>query len=72
MSIDTDVYGKMRECYARLKGFQDWAQFVAQKSDGIATGFRIIDFYRINGVDQHLCKMEKIREVTWNPAGWNE
>ena len=45
MSIDTNVYKEMRECHAGFKSFQDSGQSVAQKSDGITIGFRMIDFF---------------------------
>ena len=63
MLIDTNVYQKMRECHAGVKSFQNWDQSTAQKSDGITTDFRMIDFDRIDGVDRHQCKMEKTRGV---------
>ena len=59
VSINTDIYKKTKEYYAEFKSFQDWGQSVAKKSDRITTGFCMIDFYRINGVDRHECKMKK-------------
>ena len=43
--------------------FKTGADLQLKESDGVTSDFCMIDFYRIDGVDRHRCKMGKMREV---------